>query len=123
MLRAALSSARLVRAPAALRCSRTHTRRAMDATSAAGTGKPREQPAGLEAEAAVLAECLLAVPSYSRGALVLPSSGSGQDLQLLLQCSQRDLESNAPRSFMQTVHVGAEVRVVGVSCARLLLAA
>jgi hypothetical protein len=121
MLRAALSSARLVRAPAALRCSRTHTRRAMDASAVAS--KPREQPAGLETEAAVLAECLLAVPSYSRGALVLPSSGSGQDLQLLLQCSQRDLESNAPRSFMQTVHVGAEVRVVGVLCARLLLAA
>jgi hypothetical protein len=81
-------------------------RRRTAAMAAAAVGGPREQPAGLEAEAALFSE-FAAVPSFQRGSLV----GTGGALELLLSVGQRDLEANAQRSFMQTLRIDAAVRV------------
>jgi acylaminoacyl-peptidase len=86
-------------------CLRPPQRRAKTRAAAAMTSKPREQPAALEGEMEAFVE-LAAAPSYLRGAL----TGSAGELSLLLLASQRDLEANAPRSYLQTVRVDERLR-------------
>ena len=98
-LSAHASAPRFLNAP---RVQSVRRGRAMAAESSAAAPKPREQPAGLEAASALFTE-LTAIPSFTRGVLF----GAPTELQLLLTTLQRDLETNAQRSFLQTVPVSA----------------
>lgn len=80
------------------------------AAAPAGPAKPREEPPGMQSEAALL-ESFASLPALGKGWAAPAASSHG--VRVTLQLSQRNLPANSQRKYLTTFHVNEAVLEAG----------